>query len=293
MKSWMRWRKTHENLLEVSQNISVNGDSRHSLPWLWFWLSCSSLLQTALEDFPVHLTSPYNFSWCLSSSRLNYYNAQHIVLSLKGHHKISAGEECKFSCAELGFSWETDCTDFPFSIMAFPWLCTPQDGLPWQLLWPSFHVHSPVSQHHIKYCFFQLFPRMVCVYFDVPIFSFLNFDRSQNVIFEENKDKRSIFDPSTGKKRIPWCAHHPNYRFIGLVISIRVHWGQQVDPGALDEVHNAWVPSQVFLAHELHEQKDQLSSKHFIPMSSCNVVEFWLPCGNKKPQSRVVVRAAN
>lgn len=59
-----------------------------------------------------------------------------------------------------------------------------------------------------------------------------------------------------------------------------------MDPGVLDEVHNAWVPSQVLLAHELHQQKDQLSPKHFVPMSSCNVVEFWLPCG-KKPRAEL------
>lgn len=112
------------------------------------------------------------------------------------------------------------------------------------------------------------------------------------MISEENNDERSTFDGFPGKKRTPWCVHNPNYRFVGLVISIRVHWGQQVDSGVLDEVHNAWVPSQVFLAHELHQQKDQLPSKHFIPMSSCNVVEFWLPCGTKT-RSRVVVRGAN
>lgn len=67
------------------------------------------------KTFQCVWPAPTIFPGCLSPSRLNYYNAQHIVLSLKAHYYISPVEECKFSHAELGFSWETDCMNFPFS----------------------------------------------------------------------------------------------------------------------------------------------------------------------------------
>lgn len=249
----MRWRKTHKTLLEASQNVLLNGDSTHFLLWLWFWLSHSSLLQTALEGFPVLLTSPYNFSWLSVLIQTE-------LLQYPTHCALLKGTLLHFSCGgmQLFTSWA------------------------WFLVRNRLHEFSiflngvPVALYTLGWFVLAAFETLLSMY----IFLLANITSntvsasSQDglrllwcahlfifkvwslVIFEENNDKRSIFDSSTGKKRIPWRVHNLNYRFVGLVISIRVHWGQQVDPRVLDEVHNAWVPSQVFLAHELHQQKD-------------------------------------
>lgn len=79
------------------------------------------------------------------------------------------------------------------------------------------------------------------------------------------------------------------YRFVGLVVPVGVDRGQEVDPGVLNQVHDARVPSQVFLAHELHQQKDELTAKHLVPVSSRDVPEFWLSCWKHRER----VRAAN
>lgn len=81
-----------------------------------------------------------------------------------------------------------------------------------------------------------------------------------------------------------WSSHtYQGVRYLSgsHLVAVRVHGGQDVNAGVMDQPHDPLVSSSVLLAEELAKLNEQLAAEHFVAVHVAHVLELRLHWGRK------------